>query len=1192
MSVELQFAVAAIDVEASGSSSTQEPPAPLPCFGGSGSSSDVFQFPQTVPDDTEDELPHFGRKGSSSSIYESYEADEDTLIVDLKAAAARARRQEEALAALGHLSKILKAPKEVEHSSGLKDLVSVAGLPRDTDGADSEDSLAFSSEAGTTVTDPPHDVENPRSSPGNDETAFRKTMEQSSSATMVIYSPRTAAGGSPGQDGFVIAALRERCVHLENEGFALREEVLKLRDAERYYWSAELSEASAAAGSVHEPQVLSRDTEVDKLREEFVAMATFARKAAVEQERQADEISALRSELAAAEARSADMLNSECAALELAKTAIAEPDPPACSELPPRGADASPSRVMGRSHSGQSLSPDGAGRARSPSGCRGRNPSQPIPPVMPRVDLSVLAAAKVERETSACTERWLDSPAPPGTPPSPAVSMKLPNFYFNVQAGTPECGEAPRTPETCTSVSPYTSPRGLSLSPSMKVVTSELTAETVFRVEPNQGASPREHQALLVEFDMHVLQDDMPDTPLTVIDETPGTTVEGPVVYVAERPVIQVESPVVSPSRSVLETPVAVIEGPVVSKPVQASDAVKALPLQAAIAQQAEILVCPAGHHMTLEHPVEDTARRSVFVCDGCENKIDLSGDQSRYRCHQCDYDLCGCCSCDGKHAQQISSFHCPLGHKLRVFSTGLQQWACQGCSKSEGWTPEALRYKCTSCSYSVCQACRMKKKSGQVPAQGTLAIPSSQRPCFASSSCTSSTSQAAPQHGVKQKSVSAAALIQRAAPVTKANSTVTLPTSGKSISAGLKVLQASKSAVVESRSSTPGRSAPALSPASTLPIVARKLAGSMMSECSSEAGSTCNESVGSGAFLYRMRTSDSLCSDSTGCGSPVPRSGSPTRPRMLTSAMQAVAPPKLPSPPSQMVVPVSTPTATPTTALPVSTPTATPATARIVVEPNPNEPPISMPATFETFEWLGNLALPIISKGIAGASELARAYRFSDEANSVHVHLHGKPSGEATYNKACCFSIAAAAFFEVPEAGKSATEDVAPGLPPTWHGTRPQEIAEARLELAITMLDQAVAAGYTDVAHMMSDPDLRTVRERRSVPFAAVVQKVQARTQTAHKSQPVLCSPSSPVGGSAKVPAAATSLATGVECTIFGAKASPCTPSSVSKSLGSCTAVAPMSIRTLAATTEPPTCTVSGTPFHSQEFGSTKEQL
>merc|ERR1712032_1178450 len=92
--------------------------------------------------------------------------------------------------------------------------------------------------------------------------------------------------------------------------------------------------------------------------------------------------------------------------------------------------------------------------------------------------------------------------------------------------------------------------------------------------------------------------------------------------------------------------------------------------------------------------------------------------------------------------------------------------------------------------------------------------------------------------------------------------------------------------------------------------------------------------------------------------------------------------------------------------------------------------------------------------------------------------------------NQACCFSLAAAAFYAVM------VEDP-PGLPPCSLTGRPRiaaELAEVRVVYATAMLHKAAEVGYGDAANLSADLNLKIVRDRRPADFQAVLQRVHLR--------------------------------------------------------------------------------------------------
>jgi len=137
-------------------------------------------------------------------------------------------------------------------------------------------------------------------------------------------------------------------------------------------------------------------------------------------------------------------------------------------------------------------------------------------------------------------------------------------------------------------------------------------------------------------------------------------------------------------------------------------------------------------------------------------------------------------------------------------------------------------------------------------------------------------------------------------------------------------------------------------------------------------------------------------------------------------------------------------------------------------------------------------LAIPLTRQR---AQNLGKAYFCFEQVNKLHKHTHGTPSTEATYNQACCFSLAAWAFFSGIVADTQ-------GLPPSalvGQPSRAAELAEARLDIAIATLYHAVELGYNNLPTLLADEDLNAVRSRRPADFQGVLQR--ARTLLVQRS-------------------------------------------------------------------------------------------
>mmetsp|Transcript_136425 Transcript_136425/g.435564 ORF Transcript_136425/g.435564 Transcript_136425/m.435564 type:complete len:667 (-) Transcript_136425:53-2053(-) len=144
-----------------------------------------------------------------------------------------------------------------------------------------------------------------------------------------------------------------------------------------------------------------------------------------------------------------------------------------------------------------------------------------------------------------------------------------------------------------------------------------------------------------------------------------------------------------------------------------------------------------------------------------------------------------------------------------------------------------------------------------------------------------------------------------------------------------------------------------------------------------------------------------------------------------------------------------------------------------------------------ETFLHLhNNVAMPLMH----GPETLERALHWFTEANAMHVRLYAAPSPEALYNMACCLSMGAT-LWSAPHGGivsRAADGTVlSPHVPSMFAACAGS--AEMHLDHAATMMEAAVRAGYHDVANLFSDPDIATLRHRRSSSFLATAQNASA---------------------------------------------------------------------------------------------------
>lgn len=129
-----------------------------------------------------------------------------------------------------------------------------------------------------------------------------------------------------------------------------------------------------------------------------------------------------------------------------------------------------------------------------------------------------------------------------------------------------------------------------------------------------------------------------------------------------------------------------------------------------------------------------------------------------------------------------------------------------------------------------------------------------------------------------------------------------------------------------------------------------------------------------------------------------------------------------------------------------------------------------NLPMTHEAYLWLFNcVALPMMRR----PGEYGKAYRAFLEANSLHFQIHGRPSGEALYNLACCLSL-----------GSSSDMSL--------EGRR--DIVEARLDLGVGLLMKSLEAGYDELENMLVDGDIKELRDKRPIQFQQIVRWCRAR--------------------------------------------------------------------------------------------------
>lgn len=216
---------------------------------------------------------------------------------------------------------------------------------------------------------------------------------------------------------------------------------------------------------------------------------------------------------------------------------------------------------------------------------------------------------------------------------------------------------------------------------------------------------------------------------------------------------------------------------------------------------------------------------------------------------------------------------------------------------------------------------------------------------------------------------------------------------------------------------------------------------------------------------------------------------------------------PLTPLPSGPLVTPVREVTPAPST-------TAAPAAAAAVGEPPRlvsagGPPPVAaMSVQSEEQEYLrvhNELAIPLMRQ----TQHLGRAYRLFEEASRVYARANGRVSCYALYNMACCLSLGAAADLrESPgHAGGGPGCGALADLPPWRPDLAGEELREARLDLAIAKLGQALDAGFADMSRVTTDTDLQALRDRRPTQYAALVRRMAVSLTAVPEATPLCAS-------------------------------------------------------------------------------------
>ena len=100
-------------------------------------------------------------------------------------------------------------------------------------------------------------------------------------------------------------------------------------------------------------------------------------------------------------------------------------------------------------------------------------------------------------------------------------------------------------------------------------------------------------------------------------------------------------------------------------------------------------------------HPLTNAINRPInWICNICKSSY-AAGSINRYRCNQCDFDLCEKCK------SKVGVFFRPQLHNHNLYDCTSRKtnWYCNNC-KSSYKAHEVGRYRCNQCDYDVCSRC------------------------------------------------------------------------------------------------------------------------------------------------------------------------------------------------------------------------------------------------------------------------------------------------------------------------------------------------------------------------------------------------------------------------------------------------------------------------------------------------------
>ena len=98
------------------------------------------------------------------------------------------------------------------------------------------------------------------------------------------------------------------------------------------------------------------------------------------------------------------------------------------------------------------------------------------------------------------------------------------------------------------------------------------------------------------------------------------------------------------------------------------------------------------------------------WICDICEKKFEIK-TKGRYRCKKCDFDICSKCRILEESGYIFNNIFLSKSHEhlLRDETFKETNWICDVCDKRYEMKT-IKRYRCENCDYDICYSCKIKE--------------------------------------------------------------------------------------------------------------------------------------------------------------------------------------------------------------------------------------------------------------------------------------------------------------------------------------------------------------------------------------------------------------------------------------------------------------------------------------------------